>query len=47
MLSKSEKKLKEVYAVSGGSVKYSGLYNLRHSHYELDYNIHFAKGWCP
>ena len=47
MLSKSEKKLKEVYAVSGGSVKYSSVLNTKHIHYELDYNIHNAKGWCP
>ena len=47
-MSTKDKESKEIYAVNTGcSVKYSSVYNLLHTHYELDYALHVVNAWHP
>ena len=47
-MSTKDKECKEIYAVkSGCPVRYSSAHSFQQTHYELDYNLHFAMGWCP
>ena len=47
-MSTKDKECKEIYAViTGCPVRYSSAADFKHTHYELDYNLHQRKAWCP